>query len=60
MRKYEELSYPKNQKICDLIVVTLLKMPPHDSRSSREKATPSSGTPPLASSTEVPTTSPPG
>ena len=24
-RKYEELSYPKNQKMCDLILVTLLK-----------------------------------
>ena len=25
-RKYEELSYPKNQKMCDPILVTLLKM----------------------------------
>ena len=25
-RKYEELSYPKHQKMCDPIVVTLLKM----------------------------------
>ena len=24
--KYEKLSYPKNQKICDSILVTLLKM----------------------------------
>ena len=42
--KYEELSYPKNQKMCDLVIVT----------SSREKATPSSGTSPLASYKEVP------
>ena len=25
-RKYEELSYPKNAKMCDTILVTLLKM----------------------------------
>ena len=25
-RKYEELSYPKNPKMCDPILVTLLKM----------------------------------
>ena len=42
-RKYEEQSYPKNQKMCDPILVTLLKMPPHESQSSRENATPSSG-----------------
>ena len=30
-RKYEELSYPKNQKMCDPILVTLLKMRPHHS-----------------------------
>ena len=28
-RKYEELSYPKNQKMCDFILVTLLKKQPH-------------------------------
>ena len=28
-RKFEELSYPKNQKMCDPIVVTLLKMRPN-------------------------------
>ena len=38
-RKCEELSYPKNQKMFE---------------SSRENATPSSGTPPLASYKEVP------
>ena len=38
-RKYEELSYPNNPKICDPILVTLLKMRPHYSQSSRENAT---------------------
>ena len=52
--KYEELSYPKNQKMCDPILVTLLKMQPHYSHSSRKNATPSSGTSPLASYEEVP------
>ena len=52
-RKYEELSYPKNQKMCDPILVTLLKMRPHYSQSSRENATPFSGTSPLASYREV-------
>ena len=52
-RKYGELSYPKNQKMCDPILVTLLKMRPHYSPSSRENATPSSGTSPLASYKEV-------
>ena len=53
IRKYEELSCPKNQKMCDLILVTLLKMRPHYSQSSRENATPSSGTCPLASYKDV-------
>ena len=48
-RKYEELSYPKNQKMCDPILVTLLKMRPHYSQSSHEKGTPSSDTSLLAS-----------
>ena len=48
-RKYEKLSYPKNPKMCDPIVVPLLKMRPHYSQSSSENATPSSGTSPLAS-----------
>ena len=52
-RKYEELSYPKNQKLCDPILATLLKMRPRYSQSSRENATPSSGTSPLASYKEV-------
>ena len=43
-----EYSYSKIPKICDPILVTLLKMQPHYSQSSRENATPSSGTSPLA------------
>ena len=54
LRKYEEPSYPKNQKMCDPILVTVLKMRPHYSQSSCENATPSSGTFPLASYKEVP------
>ena len=41
----------KVQKKCDFVLVTLLKMPekgPHYSQSSRENATPSSGTSPIA------------
>ena len=53
-RKYEELSYLKNRKMCDPILVTLLKMRPYYSQSSRENATPSSGTSPVASYKEVP------
>ena len=49
---------PKNPKMCDPILVTLLKTRPHYSQSSRENATPSSGTSPLASYKEVP--HPPG
>ena len=47
-------SYPKNPKMCDPILVTLLKMQPHSSQSRRENATPSSGTSPLASYKGVP------
>ena len=47
-RKYEELCYPKNKKMCDPILVTQFKMRPHDSEFSRENATPSSATSPLA------------
>ena len=56
--KYEELSHPKTQKMYHPILLTLLKMRPHDSQSSREIATPSSGTSPVASYKEVPP--PPG
>ena len=52
--KYEELSYPKNQKMCATILVALLKMSPHYNHSSRENATPSSGASPLGSNKEVP------
>ena len=55
-RKNEELSYPQNQKMCDPILVTLLKMRSHYSQSSRENATPSSGTSPVGSCKEVPPT----
>ena len=40
-----EYFYPKIPKMCDPILVTLLKMPPHYSHCSRENATPSSGSP---------------
>ena len=43
-----EYSHPKIPKICVPILVTLLKMQPHYSQSSRENATPFSGTSPLA------------
>ena len=52
-RKCEELSYPKNLKMYDPTLVTLLKMRPHYRQSSRENATPSIGTCPLASYKEV-------
>ena len=39
--------------MCDSILVTLLKMWPHDSQPSRENAAPSSGTSSLASYKEV-------
>ena len=40
--------------MCDIFLVTVFKMRPHYSQSSRENATPSSGTSPLASYKEVP------
>ena len=46
--------------MCDPILVTLLKIQPHYSQYSRENATPSSGTSPLASYREVPPPPPPG
>ena len=49
---------PQNLKICDPILVNLLKMGPHYSHSSRENTAPSSGTSPLASCKGVP--HPPG
>ena len=53
-RKYEEPSYPKNQKMCDPFLVTVLKMRPHYSQSRRENATTTSGTSPLGPYKEVP------
>ena len=47
-------------KICDPIIVNLLKMRPHYSQSSRENVTPSSGTPLLASCKGIPPPPPPG
>ena len=44
---------PKNPKMCDPMLVTLSKMRPHYSQTSREKATPSSGTSPLTSYEKV-------
>ena len=46
-------SYPKNRKMCEPILVTILKIRPHCSQSS-ENATPSSVTSPVASYKEVP------
>ena len=48
----------KVSKLYDLIIVTILKMQPHYSRSSRENATPFSGTSPSAYNKEI--FSPPG
>ena len=45
--------------MCDPILVTLWKMQPHYGHSSRENATPSSGTSPLACYKEVPHPFPP-
>ena len=59
-RKYEELSYSKIPKMRDPILENLLKMRPHYSQSSRENATLSSGTSPLASYKEVPPPTPHG
>ena len=44
---------PKNPKMCDPTLVTVWKMQRHYSQSSRENATPSSGTSPFASYKEV-------
>ena len=39
IHKYEDLSYRENPKMCDPMFVTLSKMRPHYSQTSREKAT---------------------
>ena len=54
----KELSYPKNSKVCDHILVTLLKMRPHYSQSSGNNATPSSAHPSLALYKKVPSPRP--
>ena len=53
-RKYKELSYLKNPKMFDPILVTLLEVRPYYSQSRRENVTPSSGISPSASYKEVP------
>ena len=49
-RKYEEFSYPQKSKMCNPILVALLKVWPHYSQPSREN---SSGASPLVSYKEV-------
>ena len=49
---------PKNPKMCNPILVTLMKMRPHYSQFSHENATQSGGTSPLASYKEVPPPTP--
>ena len=56
-KSFQNFLIPEIPKMCDPILVTVLKMQPHYSQSSRENATPSSGTSPVASYKEVP---PPG
>ena len=46
--------YPINSLTTIRKCATLLKMQPHDSQSTRENATPSNGTSPLAPYKEVP------
>ena len=57
-KSFQNFLIPEIPKMCDPILVTVLKMQPHYSQSSRENATPSSGTSPVASYKEVPP--PPG
>ena len=53
-KSFQNFLIPQIPKMCDPILVTVLKMQPHYSQSSRENATPSSGTSPVASYKEVP------
>ena len=55
---YLNFLIPQVPKMCDPILVTLMKMRLHNSQSSRENTTLSSGTSPLAYYQEVPL--PPG
>ena len=59
-RKCEDVSYPQNPKMCDPILVTLLKMWPHYSQSSCENGTPSNGRCTLASYSMYKKVPPPG
>ena len=54
-KSFQNFLIPEIPKMCDPILVTVLKMQPHYSQSSRENATPSSGTSPVASYKEVST-----
>ena len=51
---YQNFLIPEIPNMCDLILVTPLKMWPHYSQSSRENATSPNGTAPSASYKEVP------
>ena len=53
-KSFQNFLIPEIPKMCDPILVTVLKMQPHYSQSSRKNATPSSGTSPVASYKEVP------
>ena len=59
-RKCEDVSYPQNRKMCDPILVTLLKMLPRYSQSSCENGTPSNGRCTLASYSMYKKVPPPG
>ena len=53
-KSFQNFLIPEISKMCDPILVTVLKMQPYYSQFSRENATPSSGTSPVASYKEVP------
>ena len=53
-RSFQNFLIPEIPKMCDPILVTVLKMQPHYSQSSSENATPSSGTSPIAFYKELP------
>ena len=59
-KSFQNFLIPQIPKMCDPILVTVLKMQPHYSQSSRENATPSSGTSLVASYKEVPPPPPSG
>ena len=48
-RKYDDLSYPKNQKMCDPFDKTLLKMRAQGTGNQPWKGDPSTGTSQIAS-----------